>query len=820
MKQQSSIEFLTIYGFVFLIIILVLGIIYLLTTPSTSILPSQCNTFGGIGCLKIAYSPNTLAGNANVMIEISNAGGAPINAIGINVIITGKTYKGGCNPQFILPGGDSVCWVTAPLQSSGSQVKGSFVVDIQYCGTSISQFSQANCTYTNIDYTGSFLVYASYVTTNAFWATPMVQLGIQSLSIQQGLSNFATANTAKGTDTIEIFSCTDVTCASKRSIAIGVNSVTTNLNNLVQGTYYLEGCDTTYTLMADCSEVYTLQVLGPPFTYTGSYCSNSGLYNAWCSLDVSSNPEVFCFGANGNAQITPTYTDLASATKSGSEVADVGTPSTTLSSCGVSALNTRTIVGGLSVSSSSSMLTDTPHDLIQNSASGGTPYTLNYNNDPGGVQPEAVAIMVACGYYACGGAHGSISFPAGSNCGSPVIDQQSSDNYETIYLYLCNQYENTANSVTVTMGGPGALVIYEQGFENGAWATSTPPSLLYSEPVTLTNGQASATGSNFQQLITVCSSCANAYTPSLDPWWTNVEFTTGPRGSGTVLNAWVQDNPSNAAPSTDVWVNLGSSGVGAGSSSTIYMNMMSSGLMSSSGPTGEAPQLSGTSGSSYGAYDNGGSVFSNYWNFASSLSGWTDAEGTVYANDGLQLSSTVGGSYSPALAYYSSPFTTTGLIIADGYAQTTSNQWAMGWGESTSVLSCLGNSPPSGGPTVDTDYTLYPGYSQWQQGGQTGGIVLSGVGSPPCSYTAYPDTYNTGLLGFYWANRVQEAYYNNNIILSSADGSVTTSTTNYLFVTEGDWAGTMPGPGITGTWYYMRTRQYPPGGVMPSVSFS
>ncbi|MEM3212265.1 MAG: DUF2341 domain-containing protein, partial [Candidatus Micrarchaeaceae archaeon] len=138
-------------------------------------------------------------------------------------------------------------------------------------------------------------------------------------------------------------------------------------------------------------------------------------------------------------------------------------------------------------------------------------------------------------------------------------------------------------------------------------------------PITLTNSQSTATPAPFQQMVVVNS---NAYSAYINSQWSNVEFTTGSDGTGTALQAWVESNASNTATHTIVWINL-PNGIGASSSITIYMDFMPSNVMSASGPTGEAPQLSST----YAEYDNGASVFSAYVNGDTPTSDFNVASG-------------------------------------------------------------------------------------------------------------------------------------------------------------------------------------------------
>lgn len=115
-------------------------------------------------------------------------------------------------------------------------------------------------------------------------------------------------------------------------------------------------------------------------------------------------------------------------------------------------------------------------------------------------------------------------------------------------------------------------------------------------PITITNSQQSS-GAPFQAYITVNSV---DYAQYITGNWMNVEFTEyrPAINGGMPINAWVESNPSNSVMDTNVWVNV-PGGLAANSNTVIYMNFMPKSIMSPSGPTGEAPQLSAV----YGKYD-------------------------------------------------------------------------------------------------------------------------------------------------------------------------------------------------------------------------
>ena len=177
-------------------------------------------------------------------------------------------------------------------------------------------------------------------------------------------------------------------------------------------------------------------------------------------------------------------------------------------------------------------------------------------------------------------------------------------------------------------------------------------------PITLANSQGTATASTFQQMITVTSSSYSSYESS---GLQNIEFTTGPSGTGTALYAWCESGCTSSSSSTIWWVQLTTAIAASGGTQTVYMNFMPTAVMSSATSyTGEAPQLSGT----YGQYDNGASVFTAYWNFAGTTNpptGWTAASGpTISVSNGVTITLPAGKDW---IGIYTNSFSTVGTIV-------------------------------------------------------------------------------------------------------------------------------------------------------------
>jgi hypothetical protein len=82
-----------------------------------------------------------------------------------------------------------------------------------------------------------------------------------------------------------------------------------------------------------------------------------------------------------------------------------------------------------------------------------------------------------------------------------------------------------------------------------------------------------------------------------------------------------------------VWLKL-PSGILADNSSILYMDFMPGSVLSSNGPTGEAPQLSST----YAEYDDGASVFQLYFNGNTNPSSFSTGGGdTVTQETGIAM---------------------------------------------------------------------------------------------------------------------------------------------------------------------------------------
>jgi len=312
-------------------------------------------------------------------------------------------------------------------------------------------------------------------------------------------------------------------------------------------------------------------------------------------------------------------------------------------------------------------------------------------------------------------------------------------------------------------------------------------------PITLTNSQSQASPSNFQQLIQVP-------TPQ---YFNGVRFWSPTDGW---LHAWLESIQSNSA---NIWVKIPSS-IPANGTYQLYM-IQDSNLPMDGVYWGEAPQLSST----YAQYDNGASVFNNYWNFAgtstpSGINVYTDL-GSVTFNNGVTIkggTSATGGENGIATSdSFSAP------IVFDYYGTQSTNPpnyaWAWNYAGFSNYLSSSYLYPAYGGTytSLDFDHGLFADVYQSQ-----GGTITYGSLSSPANNLFPPSVWSQiYTLSSYYTYQNYNSANNTGYVT----GASNTASLPFLIMVGNNEASLVPN-GMTV--YWLRTRAYPPNGVMPTVS--
>ena len=448
-----------------------------------------------------------------------------------------------------------------------------------------------------------------------------------------------------------------------------------------------------------------------------------------------------------------------------------------------------------SVSDDRVYLTSTSTDTDAN-----THYSWNFGNGTPASHLKNVSYRYATGgtYTVCLEIFNSATGCSDSVCHSVTTSQcQASFDTSTNINVL---------TVTSTSTGVDANTHYHYDFGDGTTGnqadmshTYNNPATVCSLPVVLNNNQNTATGAGFTQMITVNSSTYSSNeTADLD----NVEFSTGPQGTGTLLQAWIESGNSSSSTATVYWVNLGSNIIPANGSLTIYMNLMPFSVLSANGPTGEAPQLSG----SYAQYDNGSLVFPNFYdNFSgSSLSSdWTSTgAASVTVNDGLALGYNGPNWYG----IYTNTFSSALGTVAESYCAASSTNGGL----CINTSGTNGNGVNNGSDGVDAQLSG-PANSGYMFG--SGGSCTSPPNANATVANASPVANTYYLMSFYMLNTpVLKLNYGAFTTLTGTNGAV-----NAISANSEVGLGVS---GATGSFQWFRDRQCEPNGVMPAVSFN
>ena len=134
-KSQAALEFLTTYGWAFLIIIIMIGVLaYFGVLSPSKLLPNRCNFGPEFPCLSYQISAT------GFKLRLKNGVGEPINVESISLTTEGATPYTGCTPSgFSLPFNSwkssnttDFAWVSCTGGGLIAGEKGKVLVTIRY----------------------------------------------------------------------------------------------------------------------------------------------------------------------------------------------------------------------------------------------------------------------------------------------------------------------------------------------------------------------------------------------------------------------------------------------------------------------------------------------------------------------------------------------------------------------------------------------------------------------------------------------------------------------------------------------------------------
>lgn len=428
------------------------------------------------------------------------------------------------------------------------------------------------------------------------------------------------------------------------------------------------------------------------------------------------------------------------------------------------------------------------------------------------------------------------------------------------FLDGVSQKFTQTNSPSSLLAGTSGSVSYST---NGV----VPPSgIIYYAPITISNDQGYSTPNGFQQMVIINAPDFSYYEASN---MQNVEFFYA---NGQIIPSWLEIG-NNSYSSTTYWLKMNS--MNAYSSETIYMGFATPSTNLFNGITvGEAPQLSST----YGEYDNGAKIFNAYANGDTNPSDFSvassEASGSISQSTGVSYPDSASGSinalydtgaffpvgyagYSDTV-YNASPLPNQPTIVETNFNIKNalgSDNGIAGLGNYSSVPgipacsgnSCSGsNSPPiwgigtqSGGQSTDCGsggcYQLFQDYmaDRYLNVDCSYNIKTGRICTSSASGTYSQGNNEQGSVSGAW--QYAELIYDGSSTYSSYVGAlpsyIDSSTGNSasvnsgftfsgsnLYITLLSWTSIGDSYAYKDYFNWMFARDYPPNGVMPSVS--
>lgn len=170
MRSQSSIEFLSTYSFLFLLMGVVISVIIFVTNSPSTIIPSQCSALGGPVCNFVQIYTNQSADYSLITFSLTNSQSVPINVTNTIVTVKSSTYTGACTPSFLYPGQSSTCAAQiGAAASTTSLVQGFYQLNAAFCNSGAGSLSSyAACNFELVQYGGAFVTTPSVLRSMVF----------------------------------------------------------------------------------------------------------------------------------------------------------------------------------------------------------------------------------------------------------------------------------------------------------------------------------------------------------------------------------------------------------------------------------------------------------------------------------------------------------------------------------------------------------------------------------------------------------------------------------------------------------------------------
>lgn len=374
---------------------------------------------------------------------------------------------------------------------------------------------------------------------------------------------------------------------------------------------------------------------------------------------------------------------------------------------------------------------------------------------------------------------------------SKITLNDSQFNYEVFYTLQLNNYQTNAeyqsaisqsymNVTTIPYTAPPVFAFGSINYGTLAYTDEE-----YVIPITVSNNQSIATGTDFQLLLQFTPSSLSA---DINPNCQNIAFLDS---GDNKLQSWIENATSlTTSGSVNIWVNLGNNNINPNSSTTIYMaigNATTVNYLDNPANVGAQPNYTTT----YGEYDNGANTFNFYDNFAGTTlntTKWTVMGTPTYAVDnGLTETAVTNADFIASATSYDAQ---TNILETFGYEEsTTDNNRFFTWNNAQTA----GN-----GMYFEGINTTEQSFCD-QATGNTYAFTGTTIGSTtPAIYSMWTDTAATEDYGMF------------NYVFGSVSSATSLATA---------WIGLGGANSTTNFYQWVRMRSVPPNNTMPSVTF-
>lgn len=140
-KGQSAIEFISTYGFVFLIIGVVMSVLLVIVNVPKLTYSFNCTVYGGFYCTDTVLSYNSVTGDTSLYLNLLNNHPGIVNISTFNATIKGiSSISGSCTPTLSFQSNTVNCTASIPIKSKlGNSYTGFFAISANYCSSSLNK---------------------------------------------------------------------------------------------------------------------------------------------------------------------------------------------------------------------------------------------------------------------------------------------------------------------------------------------------------------------------------------------------------------------------------------------------------------------------------------------------------------------------------------------------------------------------------------------------------------------------------------------------------------------------------------------------------